>query len=125
MSQLIYLASPYSHDDPFVRRDRYLKARATLHWLLSQSLWTYSPIVHCHDLAIAHSLPKDANFWKEYNQVMFDKCDSMAVLKIPGWDFSHGVALEISWAEAFNKKIRYIDCIPADIGSKHTFSFSS
>ncbi len=104
----VYLASPYSHQDPFIREDRYLRAsQATAH-LLKQGIAVYSPIVHCHELAKIADLPKDFTFWQNYNMAMLSRADKFMILRIEGYDTSVGVAAEKAFAEMKNIPVEYL-----------------
>lgn len=94
-----YLASPYSSKLPQIMQVRYEEARRATAYLLKQHHWTYSPIVHCHDIASVHSLPTDFDFWQHYNRVMLFHAKRMAILAIDGWEKSTGVAGEIKFAQ--------------------------
>ena len=94
-----YLASPYSSPDPAISAQRALAAQRATAWLLAQRIWVYSPIVHCHELALAHSLPKDFFFWRDYNFAMLERARGLIVLMIDGWRESKGVSAEISYAK--------------------------
>lgn len=97
---MIYLASPYSHPDPLVMKTRFLLAEQVTAGLLATCQWTYSPIVHCHELASKYKLPTDFNYWKAYNLHMLRRAESFAVLTIPGWQESKGVTGELdAWQE--------------------------
>lgn len=96
----IYLASPYSHPNPEVMHARYLAVSAECAALLRQHDWTYSPIVHCHELARLHGLPTDFEYWKRYNRAMLSSACSLHILTIPGWEESRGVSSERIMAEA-------------------------
>lgn len=93
-----YLASPYSHPDKEVRHFRYELTEEALAWLLEQKLWTYSPIVHCHNMARRLAMPTDAAFWQDYNHTMMRSAQEILVLKIDGWDVSVGVTEELQYA---------------------------
>lgn len=95
----LYLASPYTHPDEFVREERYLEALDALHWLLSNRQWAYSPIVHCHELAKRQDLPKDFEFWGEFNHLMIRNSRGIVVLQSDGWEESRGVANETLYAK--------------------------
>lgn len=105
---MIYLASPYTHPDPFVREERYLRAAKALSYLLSQKKWAYSPIVHCHELAKIGGLPPDAAFWQAYDFYVLSKCDTFMVLRIDGWEQSKGVAAELAEAERLGIPVKYL-----------------
>lgn len=105
---MIYLASPYTHPDPWVMEERYLRAMRVLTQLLAAGKWTYSPIVHCHELAKIGALPKDAKFWEAYDFAMIAKCDKLLILRIDGWETSRGVAGEKAEAERLGIPVEYI-----------------
>lgn len=105
---MIYLASPYSHPDAFVREERYLRASKALTWLLERKRWAYSPIVHCHELAKIGGLPGDASFWREYDFYMLSKCDLFMMLRIEGWEASKGMRAEREEAQRLNIPWEYL-----------------
>lgn len=94
----VYLASPYSHPDPFIREGRYLRTMKEMTEYLQKGVYIYSPIVHCHELAKIADMPKDAKFWENYNHMMLHCAAQLWVLMIPGWKESLGVAAEIVYA---------------------------
>lgn len=104
-----YLASPYSHESVQVKQSRYETAMSVTARLLTRDWIIYSPIVHCHELAKAHSLPGDFAFWQRYNNAMLDSAVGLIVLCLAGWRESKGVQAEISYILAQHKPIIYID----------------
>lgn len=104
-----YLASPYTHVSPDIMRKRYEAAEAATAILLIGDIAVYSPIVHCHTLAVTHDLPKDFNFWMRYNYRMLSPAKSLLVLKIDGWEASTGVRAEIEYAITHGKPVCYLD----------------
>jgi len=105
---MIYLASPYTHPDPFVREERYLRAAKATVFLLSRKLWVYSPIVHCHELAKIGGLPVDADFWREYNFAVLARCTKFTVLRTDGYESSKGVAGEKAEADRLGIPVEYL-----------------
>jgi hypothetical protein len=103
-----YLASPYSHKDPVVVTDRFYKTQQATVWLLGQKIWTYSPIVHCHELAQKFKLPTDAKYWGDYNHSMIEQLSGVIVLLLPNWQESKGVAAEVKHALQLGKPIREV-----------------
>jgi hypothetical protein len=99
---MIYLASPYTHPDPFVREARYLAACQMVAEYLKKARWVYSPIVHCHELAKMIELPREFSFWKQYNQHMLSRSEALHVLMIDGWAESDGIGDEISFWSSLN-----------------------
>ena len=55
---MIYLASPYTHDDPNVERERYESVCTVCAKFARLGKHVYSPIAHWHPIALAHD---DAN----------------------------------------------------------------
>lgn len=104
----VYLASPYTHTDPWIREERYLRACRVLCTLLKNGIHTYSPIVHCHEIAKVDNLPREEGFWRAYNFGMLAASDSLMVCRIEGWDISVGVKAEIEEANRLSKKVTYI-----------------
>jgi len=102
---LAYLASPYTHNDPGVRHLRYKEAERAMAWLMSQSIYAVSPIVACHELAIQHKLPFDAEYWSPWNSRLFFNCDRLIVLTIDGWKESKGIEQEQKWAFAMKMPV--------------------
>lgn len=111
---MIYICSPYSAADPAVRQWRFeVVCRATA-TMLKAGLITISPIVASHPL-VAHGLDAlDHEFWMRVDRPLLDACTAVAVLMLPGWRESKGVAEEIRIAKASGKPITYID--PATVG---------
>jgi len=91
---MIYLASPYKHNDPLVQAERYAKACAARDYFLRQNVWVYSPIAHNHP---GYDLPRTWSFWCEYDFDMLSRCDNLYVLCLDGWMESEGVNAEISY----------------------------
>lgn len=96
---MIYLASPYSHPDPFERTHRWSQALDATAELMRQRKIVYSPIVHCHHLAVIHALPSDWAFWRHYCLGMLKRANRLLVLTLDGWTDSTGVQAEIEFAK--------------------------
>lgn len=109
MTELIYLASPYSHDCKMFEMMRYHSAMRACVAMMNRGLHVFSPIVHSHPMAIKHDLPKDFAFWVAYNRRWIDACDSLAVLAIDGWRESKGVNGEAEYALSLGKRVWYVD----------------
>ena len=103
-----YLASPYTGTQHEMRKRYGLALRATAS-LIAEKIWTYSPIVHCHEMAVLYNMPRDIDFWREYDTDTVHTCRELYVLQIPGWQESAGVAYEMRLAEKYNKPIRYLE----------------
>jgi hypothetical protein len=95
-----YLASPYSHSDSRVMNERYQMTMKCAAWFLAGGTFVYSPIVHCHTMALVHDMPKDASFWMPYNYAMLERARSLIILTLDGWQDSRGIDLESEFARS-------------------------
>jgi len=101
-----YLASPYSHEDPFIREERYLKALWAVDELLKSETVAYSPIVHFHECAKILNSSRTADFYRFHNLAMLKASSGLIILTLPYWGISEGVASEIDWAKELDKPIQ-------------------
>jgi len=106
--QLTYLASPYTHPDPQVMQARYDSARTCINQMLMQGDHVFSPIVHGHPIAALGNLPHDFNWWQDRCLDWLERCDTLAVLVIDGWEESCGLQAEIRAALTDHMPIRYV-----------------
>lgn len=92
---MIYIAGPYSHPDPLVRKQRYEAHASYLESRIKQKLTAYSPIVNFHAFAIKRNLPYSADYWENINYTFLEQCDELHVLEIKGLLESVGTYKEI------------------------------
>lgn len=104
----IYLASPYSHPDPYVREVRYLQAARVTTELLAIGIWTYSPIVHNHNLAKGYGLAMGWDRWQHFDRALIAPSRFMAILQLPEWEQSEGIKGELSFCLSTGKDVAYI-----------------
>ena len=108
MSDLIYLASPYTHVDMLVRCQRAMQAAHTAARLVEKGYFVYSPVLHGHEIdKWASDIPYQ--YWIDLGFKMLSRCDLMYVLMIPGWRQSGGIKKEIEFAESNDIPISYYD----------------
>lgn len=105
--KVIYLASPYSHPDPLVREQRFKAVCEYAANLMKDGEMVYSPIAHSHPIA-QFGLPKEWEFWEQYDRFFISKCDELFVLMIDGWDKSKGVDAEIEIANELCVPVTYV-----------------
>lgn len=92
---LVYLASPYSDDDPEIRHTRYTRVCRAAAKLMSEGFHIFSPIAHTHSIACAGRLPMGWEYWRKYDEIMLRASKSMFILTLRGWDKSAGIKGEI------------------------------
>ena len=106
---MIYLASPYSHEEAFIREVRYQGALMAVGALMAQDFLVVSPIVHCHEVAIRVALPSSWDYWKKFCTALLLGCGQVVVLKLPGWEDSKGIAAELAISRELHLPIIYLD----------------
>lgn len=106
---MLYLASPYSDPDPFIMELRFDLVCRAAGKLMNQGLVVYSPIAHCHPIAVRVGLPRDWEFWQRFDTEMLKAATSFYILTIPGWNDSKGVLAEREIAESMGLPVTYME----------------
>jgi hypothetical protein len=107
MSQLIYLASPYSHPEEAVREARFVDACMAAGALMAAGLHVFSPIAHTHPIAVRCDLPTGWDFWEAQDTAYLNACAGVIVLMLPGWIDSKGIMGEVAIANARGIPVRH------------------
>jgi hypothetical protein len=107
---MIYLASPYQHPDPRVRRRRFEAACQAAAKLMLRGEVVFSPIAHSHNIA-RYLPPKGLDFWLNHDLPILRICNRLVVLCLSGWESSEGIEREIGEAEAkmYGMPVEYMD----------------
>lgn len=105
----IYLASPYTHEDEEVMTFRYREAIRASARLANKGYIVFSPIVHCHPIAVAYDLPKDYEFWQNYStSFLLHWAEAISVLCLQGWKESIGIKAELVIGQGTDLPVYYI-----------------
>lgn len=99
---MIYLASPFSSGLPTIVEERYSKTVQFTLQAIANGYPLFSPIVYFKPLASALKLPDDAGFWHNMNMEFLRKAEMIWVLRLPGWDQSKGMQVELRVAKMLN-----------------------
>lgn len=105
---MLYIASPYSADDPAVEAYRFEKALQIVADMIMEGHLVLSPIIHSHPIFIRR--PETGAQWEAWARIdteLLRRCDEVVVLKIPGWQESRGVTSEIALAREFGIPVSY------------------
>lgn len=105
---LIYLATPYSHEDLAVQLDRFNQVNKLAAVLMGAGLHIYSPISHTHPIAVEGNLPTSWQYWEQYLRAILPSCAVLAVFMQDGWKQSTGVTAEIEIANAQGIPVVYV-----------------
>jgi hypothetical protein len=109
-AELIYLASPYNHAKASMRAVRYQAVLTATADLMRAGRIVYSPIVHNHPIAISdEGLPRDWEYWKQFDEVILSRCDRLWILTIDGWRESVGIKGEIEIAQNLQLPIELVN----------------
>lgn len=103
---MIYLASPYTYDNPEVERERFIKACQVAGIMIRQGYHVFSPIAHTHSIREAVSLPDNFAFYRDLNLHMIDFCSGFFVLQMDGWMSSVGVQAELDYLQKNHPAIK-------------------
>ncbi len=106
---MIYIASPYSHDNPQVRMDRFIAAVNYAAKLKKEGRLCFCPIGYGRLYEIEYQLPFDFQYWGEFNRRMIRACDELHVLKLDGWEDSAGVEAEVAFARANDIPVEFVN----------------
>lgn len=104
---MIYLASPYSHEQPAVRQRRYELAREATGKLIELGHVVFSPIVYSHQFAASHGT--DFAAWESFDLAMIGIAEELIVLMIGGWETSKGVWAEVEHAKQSGVSVKYMN----------------
>jgi len=106
---MIYLAGPYSHEDPKVREERFEALTQKAAELMLEGHVVFSPITHGHTIATRHDLPIDHEFWLKQDFRILRHCEKIIILRIDGYQDSIGVNAEIEIANTLNIPMEFVD----------------
>jgi len=107
-NELIYLATPYSDDDPEIRKQRFLIVNVVAAKLMAAGDHVFSPISHTHPIALAGDLPKGWDYWEKYDRIMLAACTKLIVVCQDGWSKSTGVTAEVKIAHEMGIPVEYM-----------------
>lgn len=98
---VIYLACPYSHEDPAVEQQRFMAVTQAAAELTSGGRTVFSPITMTHPITEAirarDGKEPDHKGWMDFDQPFMEMCSEIYVLAISGWSESKGVQQEIRY----------------------------
>ena len=92
-----YVASPYSHPDPEVRKERYELAVQAAKTFTRLGYSAFVPIAYdgLWDLDPNYTVDHSWTFWEKIDLPILDRCAALVLLELPGWELSRGVAGEL------------------------------
>lgn len=109
---MIYIASPYSHEDYEVRNRRFIGVREYAWSLMSQGHQCFSPIVYGHYYDRQFEPRLSHGYWMNFCEHFLPSCVEMHVLMLSGWDTSLGISLELKLAGTYAIPVIYAEPLP-------------
>ena len=114
----IYLACPYTSQDPEIRQTRVEVASITAALLAESGKAVYSPITHGHPMSqhLRPSALTDHEFWMKQCLPILAAADELWLLPLDGWQQSRGVQEELAFAQDHGIQITVLTRLPAPWG---------
>lgn len=106
---MIYIASPYSSVSEDVEAQRYFAVKRFAALQMTKGDIVFSPIVYGYQFHKDGLSAGDAAYWWQFNKEMLSISTKMIVLKLPGWDTSVGVKMEIKYAQENNIPVEFAE----------------
>lgn len=106
---MIYLASPYSHADENIRRERFDAACKVAAHLMEAGHVVFSPIAHSHPIEQHMGEIHDTAWWMRQDLAFMEGCERMVILALPGWEMSKGVRMEREWFEERGRSVEFME----------------
>lgn len=109
-NKLIYLASPFTHEDKDVMIQRFeIVSKVACHLIGNRKFHVFSPIAHSWPIAKQGDLPTDWEYWEENCKLFVSRCQELWIVMIPGWETSTGVLAERDYAREIGLNIKYVE----------------
>jgi len=99
---MIYIASPYTHPDPEVRKKRYLQVHHYTRTCMDMGEVVFSPIVYGHEFTGGNEAAISHHYWQRFNEHILINATQMRILKLKGWEESAGIKAELDFAQRNN-----------------------
>ena len=112
MSEIEYLAIPYTDSDETVMDYRADLSDLICADLMNKGRVIFAPISSCHHIAKKYSLPRDWKFWKEMDEQFVIASKKVLIVALEGWETSTGVMAEKGIAEDAGIPVELIDPAP-------------
>jgi hypothetical protein len=102
---LAYLSTPYTHYRGGIEV-AHAEACILTARLLTHGVMVYSPIAHSHSICMAGKLDHlDLELWYKHNELFMDRCDTLIVAHMTGWQRSDGMTHEVNYFLYLDKPI--------------------
>ena len=107
-NELIYVACPYTHQDPKIVQLRYAVSAQVARQLFKEGLMVFAASMHNSLIAAMSGVGDQFSKWVEFNHLMIERVDKLIVVTMEGWEQSRGVQDQIDYAKKLGKHIEMI-----------------
>ncbi len=105
----VFLAAPYTHDDPLVRAYRVSQVNACAAELMLAGALVFSPVSMTHPISHFTHEPVPHKFWLRQTLSFIEWADTFAILRLQGWKVSSGLDEELRAARSKGLEIVELD----------------
>jgi hypothetical protein len=112
--KLVYIATPFTHEDESVRNHRYQTSCRVAAKLLKHGVNVFNPLSHSVPL-VPFLGDTDLEFWLSVDLPILSRCDELLILALPNWEKSEGVRAEMFKCLAWRKPITLIEKSDIDL----------
>lgn len=112
--KLYFIACPYYDPDITIMEQRFEQCTYVAATLTMAGLAVYSQITMTHPINQMAAQVKKRITWYPVNEAFMEKCDELIVLTLPGWENNSGVANEIAFFKARERKVWTYDEFAAE-----------
>jgi len=106
---MLYLCSPYSHENPSIRQHRYRKACRATAKLMAAGIPVFSPLCNSVPAVELGGLETDHDGFLAIDLPILQRSDEILVLALDGWTDSKGVKQEMFEALSLRKPVTVIE----------------
>jgi hypothetical protein len=110
----VYLAYPYTSDNPSVMLSRFEAANRLAGQLMDEGLVVFSPISHSHPIAQHLDNARDGAYWAKQDAPFLAGAAAVIVATVDGWDSSRGIQAECAKASELGLPVYFLD--PSNLG---------
>ena len=105
--RIIYLAAPYSANEPAPCQAREAAAHFSAGHLIEAGYTVFSPLTYRATFKQAGFAFPNGEQWYRFDRQFMNICDELVVLQLPGWERSRGVNAAIRYAERLELPVYY------------------
>lgn len=119
--RISYLASPYTHKNPDIKKGRATEAAKAAWFLMQMGLTVYAPIASNYYIESVNALQTTYEDWVSIDTFMLENTRNLFVLHLDGWKESKGIYHEIKFLQEQNSKIACFIMFPILPKSSYNF----